>query len=140
MIERAKLALRIKLLQLRGPKNEKDLILEWGLQTGRIKLDNGWDRVGMESTDTKLPMGPQQKRFQNGLFSIRRYLSDDDRRLNVMFPSLQTGTGPNPFEASGPDASGPGGAQRTAPFAGNTVPDTRRYPNFLTAVLKDYLN
>ena len=39
MTDRAKLALRIQLLKLRGPKNEKDLMLQWALQTGRIKLD-----------------------------------------------------------------------------------------------------
>lgn len=29
MIDRAKFALRVKLLKLRGPKNHKDLILQW---------------------------------------------------------------------------------------------------------------
>lgn len=137
MIERAKLALRIKLLQLRGPKNEKDLVLQWGLQTGRIKLDDGWDRVGMESTDQNLPLAPQQRRFQNGLFSIRRYQSDVERFDNARYPGSRPLTGPNPFAPQGGDGDD---AQIPSPFAGPTVPSSQRYPSFLSGVLGDYLN
>jgi hypothetical protein len=122
MIERAKLALRIKLLQLRGPKNEKDLILQWGLQTGRIKLDEGWDRVGMEHTGplTAAQQVYQQNRFANGLFSLRRYTGDNDRAdyANVANRDNMAGlpagySGANPFQTA---VTGPGGAQRPSPF------------------------
>jgi hypothetical protein len=141
MIERAKLALRIKLLQLRGAKNEKDLILMWGLQTGRIKLDEGWDRVGMEHTTANQPTpADQQKRFADGLFSIKRYWSDNERKTNIFYPGSRPQTGPNPFLPSGPTPMGPGSAQISAPFAGPAVPDTGRYPSFLASVIRPYLN
>ena len=80
MVERAKMALRIKLLKLRGPKTEEDLITIWGLQTGRIKLDADWDRVGpFEGNAAQHNHTTQVERFKNGLFSFRRYLSLDER-------------------------------------------------------------
>lgn len=134
MVERAKLALRIKLLQLRGPKNEKDLILQWGLQTGRIKLDDGWDKIGM-SMDAKLDgakLQAQQLRFRDGLFSIRRYKADDTRYSDAQTTFADAGA--NPFRPSN-EAE----AQKPSPFAGEVVPSSNRWPSFLTNVLTPYL-
>lgn len=131
MVERAKLALRIKLLQLRGPKNEKDLILQWGLQTGRIKLDEGWDRVGMEFKDgiNQPDMAKQRERFRNGLFSIKRYQTDKSRIANAYdtFPN----TAPNPFRTQD---TGGGGVQIPTPFTGMDVSDPT-YSNYLKTVV-----
>jgi hypothetical protein len=76
MVSRAKLALRINLLLLRGPKNHKDLVLQWGLATGRIKLDRNWNVVGAHEDAKGFNNAEEQKRFANGLFSPMRYLSD----------------------------------------------------------------
>jgi hypothetical protein len=132
------------LLQLRGPKNEKDLILQWGLSTGRIKLDEGWDRVGMEYTHPNQPrMDYQRQRFKDGLFSIRRYWSDGERLVNQYpaFTDIGAGrptgySGPNPFATTD---GGPGGAQHRSPFAGEAVPGVQRYPSFLDNVIGKYL-
>jgi len=124
IMDRAKFALRVKLLLLRGPKNPKDLILLWGLQTGQIELDRDWDRVG---PSTKSPtMSDEQKRFKKGLFNPLKYLSDDERKTN------ETAYG-NPFA---PATLGAGGGQLpTRPFYGGAVPDKERYPKFLEAIL-----
>jgi len=83
-VERAKFALRVFLLKLRGPKNEKDLLLLWGLETGRITLDDGWDRIGYHPKDAKDEAGFKelQKRFAKNLFGPYRYLSQAERQAN----------------------------------------------------------
>jgi len=48
MVERAKMALRINLIKLRGPKDEEDLQILFGMQTGDIRLGKDWDRIGGE--------------------------------------------------------------------------------------------
>lgn len=137
MTDRAKLALRIQLLKLRGPKNEKDLMLQWALQTGRIKLDRDWDRIGPSSNDQNLPGDAEQKRYKDGLFSFRRFLADSERRANQDRSFDPNGT-PNPFKPN--DATAYDQGQVSSPFPGYAVPDTRdRYPSFLTNVLQPYL-
>lgn len=84
MVDRAKFALRVKLLKLRGPKNQKDLLLLWGLQTGRIKLDEGWDIVGFHEGDrgtSKYSTENSQNRFARNLFSDWRLKSNADRNI-----------------------------------------------------------
>lgn len=78
-VDRAKFALRVFLLKLRGPKNEKDLILLWGLQTGRIKLDAGWDKIGFHEPTTDANMPANHARFAKNLFGPYRYLSQSER-------------------------------------------------------------
>jgi hypothetical protein len=46
MIDRAKAAIIIKNIMLRGPKDEKELQIVYGLQSGDIKLGKDWDRIG----------------------------------------------------------------------------------------------
>lgn len=90
-VERAKFALRVFLLKLRGPKNEKDLLLLWGLESGRIQLDEGWDRIGyhvnLKEGDS---MAENQKRFAKNLFGPYRYLTQKQREENAKSAS-------NPF-------------------------------------------
>lgn len=132
MVERAKMALRIKLLKLRGPKTEEDLITIWGLQTGRIKLDENWDRIGpYEATPADHNQPKQIQRFQNGLFNPRRYLSLNERGAAATDPT-------NPFFNQ---SAGPNGFQADQyKFPGNNVPDVNRYPTFLKDVVQPYIN
>lgn len=130
MVDRAKLALRIKLLKLRGPKSQKDLILQWGLQTGRIKLDENWDRVGFYEEPGKVNLAAQQKRFKDGLFSFRRYLSEEERLTNAQTPG-------NPFE---PGTLGQDEFQQdTGGLPGAFVPTKNRFPSFLQNVVSPYV-
>jgi hypothetical protein len=128
MVERAKLALRIKLLKLRGPKTEEDLITIWGLQTGRIKLDKDWDRVGAyEMTPAEHNKAGSQQRFANGLFNFRRYLTSAERRVGADDPS-------NPFKTENGDMDGYQNDDLS--FRGGKVPDTGRYTNFFDTFIK----
>lgn len=82
-VDRAKFALRVYLLKLRGPKNEKDLILLWGLMTGRIKLDAGWNVIGFHDSAKLSDMQKQQERFAKNLFGPYRYLTKEERKANA---------------------------------------------------------
>lgn len=122
MIDRAKFALRVHLLKLRGVANEKDLVLAWGLQTGRVKLDDGWDKIGYTpGFDATV----SQNRFKDGLFSVKRFLSDSERATNASRTD-------NPF--------GGQNAQPNNTFFGKSVDDNGRYPQFLTDVVQNYVN
>ncbi len=126
MIDRAKFALRVKLLKLRGPKNHKDLILQWGLSTGRIELDKGWDIVGMYAEAGGRDIEEEAGRFKNGLMNYRRYLSDWERDKNAK-------VGNNPFK---PKGAGPADGQTPSPFPNNSkVEGDNRYPAFLSGVI-----
>lgn len=128
MIDRAKFALRVHLLMMRGPKNHKDLVLYWGLQQGLIKLDRDWDRIGAGSKNVDLPT--EQTRFKNGLLNPWRYKSDTERIENMTQKD-------NPFAPKDADLSGkqggvPGGF-------GINVPDEDRYASFFDTVYKNAL-
>jgi hypothetical protein len=84
-VERAKFALRVFLLKLRGPKNQKDLILLWGLQTGRVRLDDGWDRIGytFPKKDQAAAQLEQQNRFMKNLFGPYKYETGKSRKEYV---------------------------------------------------------
>lgn len=79
MTERAKLALRIKLMELRGPKSEEDLLVLYGLQSGILQLDDGWDKIGFNFEDSN--MNDPRNGFKRGLLSLRRLFATNDNRL-----------------------------------------------------------
>ena len=124
MADRAKLALRIHLLKLRGPKNEKDLILQWGLQTGRIQLEPGWDTIGYtEPTATAADMQAQHNRFAKHLFRSWRLRTNSERWASG------TSAG-NPFRSTngGPDDGQWVDAQNFPGYDINTtLPQDTRY-------------
>lgn len=126
MIDRAKFALRVHLLMMRGPKNHKDLVLYWGLQQGLIKLDRDWDKIGAGKIN--VDMDKEQTRFKNGLLNPWRYKSDDERKKNMKKNN-------NPFRPRGTDAEKYSGKQGGIPGGfGEAVPDTQRYEGFFDNV------
>ena len=135
LVDRAKFALRVHLLMMRGPKNQKDLVLYWGLQQGLIKLDRDWDKIGAGISDTTYNTGDfekhEQKRFAGGLLNPWVYKSDDERKANM------TG-GNNPFAPKKADGSlnlsGAGGGMPSG-FGLNPVPKEKRYSAFYDSVL-----
>lgn len=64
MIDRAKAAIIIKNIMLRGPKDEKELQILYGLQSGDIQLGADWDRIG--DPDPPL-LGSQSRPFTSEL-------------------------------------------------------------------------
>ena len=141
MVDRAKLALRIKLMKLRGPKNEKDLMLWWALQTGRVQLDRDWDVIGPFSDDNqrKFDTTKEQERFKGGLFNIRRYPTKGERTAAASGNSAYKDDVGNPFQTANP---GFGGSQTNpgSPFPG-WEPDVgaSRYPGFVQNSLAKFL-
>lgn len=129
LVDRAKFALRVHLLMMRGPKNHKDLVLYWGLQQGLIKLDRDWDKIGAGVTEVNDK--EEQKRFKKGLMNPWRYKSDSERTKNMAEP--------NPF-SPGDDMSGGGGGLGAGNGGfGIPVPKENRYSNFYDTVLRGSL-
>lgn len=123
LVNKVKLATRIKLILMRGPKNEKDLVLIFALENGLVKLDRDWDRVGpsMDKPDE----AQEQQRFRANLLNPPRYQSDARRKK-------QQQEGPNPFKPADSKLG-----QEFA-FSGGAVGE-KPYPAFLTNVLQKYL-
>ncbi len=124
MTERAKLALRINLIKLRGPQNEEDLITLYGLQSGKIRLEEGWDRIGVSYDKVSDQTGPTaEERFSRGLLSVRKFLSQAERTGNL-------GTGENPFgSASTSDPFKPAPEARV-----NAPPNSTMFGSFLNSL------
>ncbi len=124
MTERAKLALRINLIKLRGPRNEEDLITLYGLQTGKIRLEDGWDKIGVSYKKVSDQTGPGAPvRFSRGLLSVRKFLSQAERTANLA-------TGQNPFgEVSVADPFKPAPEERAA-----APPNSTMFGSFLNGL------
>lgn len=123
MINKAKTALRINRILDKGPQDEEDLILQFGLQTGLIKLESDWNVIGSNSMTQTVTMDKQQKRFQARLMAPRRYKTEEQRAkgANASFnPFRQTGTSPAEFT-----------------FSGGAVKDPNRYGTFLDKIFKN---
>lgn len=124
MTDRAKFALRIHLLMMRGPKDHRDLVLYWALQQGLVKLDRDWDKIGAGKVGDEVDMPGEQKRFRKGLMTPWTYKSDAERISNASRSSNPFRPTGNAFEmVSGGQAGIPGGF-------GINVPQSGRYSNF----------
>lgn len=134
LVDRAKFALRVNLLLLRGPKNHKDLVLYWALQQGLVKLDRDWDRIGPGSY--KYDEATEKTRFKSGLMNPWRYKSDTERLANQK-SNDRAGNATNPFKPD--NQSGAQGGTGTGSGFGEVVPDKDRYPFFLNTILKKAL-
>lgn len=122
MINKAKTALRICRILDKGPQDEEDLILQFGLQEGLVQLEEDWNVIG--PTTRKPVMAQQQTRFQERLMAPRRYKSDAERKPaseSIINPfRRKAGTGGKPF-----------------PFTGGPVDNSGRYGTFLDRVFKN---
>lgn len=124
MVDRAKFALRIHLLMMRGPKDHKDLVLYWALQQGLVKLDRDWDKIGAAKVGDEVDMAKEQRRFKRGLMTPWTYKSDEERGNNSNNPR-------NPFRPTGSEAQQISGGQAGIPGGfGLSVPRQGRYSNF----------
>lgn len=119
MINKAKTALRICRILDKGPQDEEDLILQFGLQNGLIELEPEWNVIGPNKRDPG--METQAKRFQDRLMMKRRYKTDEERKV----PAEQDY---NPFRTMA-------GKTEHFPFSGGAVgPTNNRYGDFLDKV------
>lgn len=69
----------VKKLQLLGPQNEDDLILQWALEQGRIKLDKNWDKIGITAENAVTPTMVKNN-VRNGRLNSRlgRWVGQDN--------------------------------------------------------------
>jgi hypothetical protein len=112
MTERAKMALRIRLIEFRGPKNEKDLQLQYLLNTGQINLGPNWDKIGPAMTilTQAQDLANSGAALKRGLFSLPRFQDFNAQQGRAVDPD-------NPFNnplpqgapAFGPKYTGEGG-------------------------------
>lgn len=125
MLQKTKLAMRVKLILLRGPKNEKDLVLMFAIAKGLVTLDRDWDRVG-PSMDT-VDAAEEQKRFRANLLNPARYQTNAQRGVNQKLNN-------NPFRPQNASEIG-------KPFAFAAAEETnpKVYPDFLKNVLSPFL-
>ena len=93
MTKRAKFALRVKLMQLRGPQNEEDIKLQFGLNTGRITLEPGWDRIGWSAkpgSEAYLSNAAEQRQLIDQLQSPNPFPNTTKRFRNRNNPFAST--------------------------------------------------
>lgn len=126
MINKAKFALRVNRLLEHGAHDEEDLLLQWGLSTGHIQLEPGWNVIGY---NTRTPnAADEQKKFASRLMGQRRYKSQEERKTAANREA--GGKKINPFAPGNDNALG----QFPAPFSGN-VPDNSRFTAFMNRLL-----
>lgn len=80
MARKAKAALDLKLIQLRGPQSKEDMYKLWLINTGRVTLPEDWDRIG--------PAGfkgaaEESKLFKAGLLKIPKLRTQTQRADNA---------------------------------------------------------
>ncbi len=77
MMSKAKEALNLKFIQLRGPQSKEDLYKLWLINTGRVTLPEDWDRIGGTPTEGATTL------FKKGLVRAPMPLSTAQREANV---------------------------------------------------------
>lgn len=121
MINKAKTALRICRILDKGPQDEEDLLLQFGLQTGLIELEDNWNKIGPNTRDADPDV--QQQRFQDRLMMKRRYKSDEERKTGAENKK-------NPFNVGA-------GKNKPLMFSGPAVDKDLRYSKFIDLVVKN---
>lgn len=111
MVRRARLALQLKLIQLRGVRTEEDMMLQFGIERGHIVLPTDWDRIG--ATTTEFNESEKQK-FQLLLNNTRsldniaagRFFATRNQNLVGTMPTGYQKAFSQPFRASTSDLIG----------------------------------
>lgn len=111
MRERTEAALRLKLIQLRGPQNEDDMYMLYLVETGRIELPEDWDRIGPVATNATVPAVMQQQ-LRERMFRLPKITGRARRSINADFNSQNGAWGSraaaNSSFANSPDLQFPG--------------------------------
>lgn len=110
MMAKAKEAMSLKMIQLRGPQSKEDMYKLWLINTGRVVLPEDWDRIGAapQQPDTK----EQQNLFREGLIRIPKFLPSANRGQNAADLQarhlwgnvIQSSAARNPFGPEPPNA------------------------------------
>lgn len=82
MMERAAMVVKLKAIQLRGPRNKEDLMLQYLVQSGKVQLPKDWDRIGI-STLVAPDATVQEQNFARGLVRLPRFETLGQRVSNA---------------------------------------------------------
>lgn len=77
MLAKAKEALAIKMIQLRGPQSKEDLYKQWLINTGRVVLPPDWDRIGPSATQVN--MEKETALFRSQLIRLPKFVNTNVR-------------------------------------------------------------
>ncbi len=83
MMEQTKEIFDLKMLQLFGPRSEKDMYKLYLLNRGLVKLPSDWDRIG-KSTTAPAPRQEDRDRFREQLIRMPKIPSRVDRARNAV--------------------------------------------------------
>ena len=73
LVDKTELALRIELMKLYGPRSEEDLMIIFGLDSGYLKLDDGWNVIGSPGKDVAPFIN--ETRFKRDISSVSRFFA-----------------------------------------------------------------
>lgn len=96
MMEKAAMVVKLKAIQLRGPRNKEDLMLQYLVQSGKVQLPADWDKIGISTTEERLTdaqMTAQRANFARGLVRLPRFLTEREMQQNA---ATATTLGGNP--------------------------------------------
>lgn len=82
MIKRAKEAVKLKMIQLRGPQSKDDMYKLWLINTGRVQLPDDWDRIGPSAKPNNQPdydAAQSAAAFKAGLFRLPKFSTTSQR-------------------------------------------------------------
>lgn len=88
MRERTEMALKVKLIQLRGPKSQEDLQLWYLINTGRVALPDDWDRIGPSlAPGAGLNQAQQAQNLARRMVRPPKFVGDNRRYANASTPA-----------------------------------------------------
>lgn len=84
MAERAEVVLKLKGIQLRGPQSKEDVYMQWLIDSGRVKLPEDWDRLGVSITtagekEFKKHKDANKQNYAFGLIRMPLFLTNRQR-------------------------------------------------------------
>lgn len=84
MADRAQMVLKIKGIQMRGPQSKEDLYIQYMIDSGRVKLPEDWDRLGLNLNEPgegayDRIAAKQKDRYAFGLIRMPLFLSSTQR-------------------------------------------------------------
>lgn len=143
MMAKAKEALNLKMIQLRGPQSKEDMYKLWLIQTGRVVLPEDWDRIGNAPQLTTMSGAEgqqQQKLFRQGLIRLPKFEGSHVRDQNAAALSqrrlwgsqVAAGPGANLFGSEPPVVA----ANKNRPLASG--PDGTLAANLLSQLRNAY--
>lgn len=128
IMTKAKMAAKLKMIQLRGPKNKEDLYMVWLIESGRVVLPPDWDRIGSSGKEAFVA-DTEKAHLGRGMFRQPRFTNEQQR-------ARQTTSDANPFQSNDPDAA----ANNAFPFQGTNLGGNKPLSKGPNSVARGFLS